>query len=776
MAHAPKAISATTAAAREAAVRLTLEEKAVLTTGASWWTTEPFPHAGIPEIRLSDGPHGLRLQNDERADHLGINDSAPATCFPPAVTLASSWDAELAERVGRALGRECLAHGVHVLLGPGVNIKRSPLCGRNFEYFSEDPFLSGVLGAAWVKGLQAQGVGASLKHFAANNQENGRMSVSSDIDPRTLHEIYLSAFRRVVIEAGPWTVMCAYNRLNGVHSSENRRLLTELLRDTWGYEGVVVSDWGAVVDRARSLAAGLDLEMPSSSGLGPARLVEAVNSGELEEEILDVSAARVAELALKVTAHADPDADYDRDAHHALAHEAATRGAVLLKNDNELLPLDPGADTRIAVLGEFARTPRYQGAGSSKVTPTQLDDALTALALAAPAARIDFAAGFPVDGPRGDVAALREEAVRTARAADVVLLFLGLPPSFESEGYDREHLELPSEQTELLAAVTEANPNTVVILANGGVVRLAGWIDRVPAVLEGWLLGQAGGTATADLLFGSSNPSGRLAETIPLRLADTPAFADWPGERGHARYGEGVFVGYRHYDTRELDVSYPFGHGLSYTTFEYTDLRVTRSGAGLDVTVAITNTGPRAGHEVVQVYTRAIGSQVRRPLRELRAFAAVPLAPAETRDVTLSIARADLAHFDIGAGTWLVEGLDHGVDVGASSRDIRLTATVTIDGDVHADALDADSTVGAWRAHPVGGPAIERLLERMRKTMGAAYPQEGSPRYRMIADMRLSQLAKLPIVPLDFDDVEALLAEVRHESPGASRTELPRRS
>ncbi|WP_393053138.1 beta-glucosidase [Streptomyces sp. LN549] len=769
MTDAPKPISATPGAAQEAAARLTLDEKAALTTGASWWDTESFPHAGIPGIRLSDGPHGLRLQDDERADHLGINGSAPATCFPPAVTLASSWDADLAERVGRALGRECLAHGVHVLLGPGINIKRSPLCGRNFEYFSEDPLLSGVLGTAWVKGLQAQGVGASLKHFAANNQENGRMSVSSDIDPRTLREIYLPAFRRVVTEAQPWTVMCAYNRLNGGHSSENHWLLTDLLRDEWGYEGVVVSDWGAVLDRARSLAAGLDLEMPSSSGLGPARLVDAVNSGELDEKTLDVSTARVAELALKATAHAVPDAYYDRDAHHALAREAATRGAVLLKNDNELLPLDPRADTRIAVLGEFARTPRYQGAGSSEVTPTQLDDALTALALAAPSARIDFAPGFPVDDPEGDVAALQEEAVRTARAADVVLLFLGLPPSFESEGYDRDHLELPSEQTELLAAVTGANPNTVVILANGGVVRLADWIDRVPAVLEGWLLGQAGGTATADLLFGTANPSGRLAETIPLRLTDTPAYADWPGERGHARYGEGIFVGYRHYDTRDLEVSYPFGHGLSYTTFEYTNLRVTQGDAGLDVTVSITNTGPRAGHEVVQAYTRAPGSQIRRPVRELRAFAAVLLAPAETRDVTLHIARSDLAYFDIGADAWLVEGLEYTIEVGASSRDIRVTTSVTIEGDAHADALNADSTVGEWRAHAVGGPAIERLLDRVRKTMGDAYPQEGSPRYRMIAGMRLSQLAKLPIVPLGFDDIEALLAVVRQEPVGSWR-------
>ncbi|MGW5867857.1 glycoside hydrolase family 3 C-terminal domain-containing protein [Streptomyces sp. NPDC055239] len=753
--------TAATETPAQSVARLSLEEKAALTTGATWWTTEAFPHVGIPGFRLSDGPHGLRLQNEDRADHLGINGSAPATCFPPAVTLASTWDTELTERVGRALGRESLAHGVHVLLGPGINIKRSPLCGRNFEYFSEDPLLSGVLGTAWVNGVQSQGVGTSLKHFAANNQEGGRMSVSADIDTRTLREIYLPAFRRVVTEAKPWTVMCAYNRLGGVHSSENHWLLTDLLRGEWGYEGVVVSDWGAVVDRARALAAGLDLEMPSSSGQGPARLIAAIGSGELDEEVLDRSAARVVALARKAAAQASADAGFDVDEHHALAREAAVRGAVLLKNESELLPLNPAAGSRIAVLGEFARTPRYQGAGSSRVTPTRLDDALTALTTAAPDAHIDFAPGFPVDDPGGDVAALRDEAVRVARGADVAVLFLGLPPSFESEGYDRDHIELPVEQTELLAAVTAVNPNTVVVLANGSVVRLSGWIDDVPAVLEGWLLGQAGGSATADLLLGHANPSGRLTETVPLRLADTPAYVDWPGERGHARYGEGLFVGYRHYDARDMAVSYPFGHGLSYTAFSHTDLRVTQDGAGLDVSVTVTNTGPRAGHEVVQVYVGANESQVRRPVRELRAFAAVPLAPAETRDITLRIAREDLAHFDIGADAWLVEGLTYRVDVGASSRDIRLTATVTLEGDPYADTPDADSTVSEWRAHPVGGPAVDRLLERVRETMRDAYPEEGSPRYRMIADMRLSQLAKLPIVPLDFDDVEELLAAVR---------------
>nr|WP_307804736.1 glycoside hydrolase family 3 C-terminal domain-containing protein [Streptomyces sp. VRA16 Mangrove soil] len=765
--------------------RLSTAEKAALTTGADWWRTTALAEAGIPAVRLADGPHGLRLQNDApndahhdapndapndaHHDHLGIGGSAPATCFPPAVTLACTWDSELAERVGGALARECLAHGVQVLLGPGVNIKRSPLCGRNFEYFSEDPLLSGALGAAWVNGLQAQGVGASVKHFAANNQETGRMSVSADIDVRTLREIYLPAFRRVVTEARPWTVMCAYNRVNGIHASQHPWLLTDVLRGEWGYDGVVVSDWGAVVDRVRALAAGLDLEMPSSSGAGPARVVAAVESGELDEETLDRSAARVAALARKAAACTRLDAAFDPAAHHDLAREVAARGAVLLKNDRGVLPLDPSAPQRIAVIGEFARTPRYQGEGSSRVTPTRLDDALTAITDAAPASQVTFAPGFPVDAPETDASPLREEAVRAARTAHVAVLFLGLPPSHEAEGYDRDHLELPPEQTQLLDAVVAANPNTVVVLAGGGVVRLAGWIDDVPAVLACWLSGQAGGSATADLLFGRANPSGRLAETVPLRLADTPAYLAWPGENGHVAYGEGLFVGYRHYDARDLDVSFPFGHGLSYTTFDYADLRTAHDSEGFDVTVAVTNTGERAGHEVVQVYVAAPGSRVRRPVRELKGFATVRLAPGQTRDVTVRITRADLAYFDTAADAWLVEGLDHRIDVGASSRDIRLTTTVAVEGDDRTALPDAESTLAEWLAHPVGGPAVEVLLSRVRAAMGEAYPEEGSSRHRMVAGLRLSQLAQLPVVPLGHDDVRELVEAVRSAAGAGGR-------
>ncbi|WP_157250285.1 glycoside hydrolase family 3 C-terminal domain-containing protein [Nonomuraea typhae] len=737
---------------------LSLDDKAALTSGASWWHTVALPEAGIPAIHMSDGPHGLRTQDDQAADHLGLNQSAPATCFPPAVTLASTWDTALAERVGAALGREARAHGVHVLLGPGVNIKRSPLCGRNFEYFSEDPLLSGVLGVSWVNGLQGQGVGASVKHYAANNQETRRMTVSADVDLRTLREIYLPAFRRVITQADPWTVMCSYNRLNGVHASQNHWLLTEVLRGEWGYTGLVVSDWGAVVDRVKALAAGLDLEMPSSQGAGPARVAAAVRAGDLDEQALERSVARIVGLARKATT--DPAATYDRDEHHALAREVAARGAVLLKNDGDLLPLDATAPQRIAVLGEFARTPRYQGAGSSTVNPTRLDDALSAIVAAAPSATVTFAPGFGVDDPHADAAALREEAVRQAVAADVVLLFLGLPPSYESEGYDREHLELPAEQTALLAEVLAANPRVAVILANGGVVRLSGWIHEAPAVLEGWLGGQAGGSATADLLFGVANPSGKLTETIPVRLADTPAHLTWPGDNDHAVYGEGLFVGYRYYDAREMDVTFPFGHGLSYTRFAYSGLRTAAGPDGVDVTVTIANTGSRTGHEVVQVYLGAPGSRVRRAVRELKGFAAVRLEPGQSRAVTIRIPRDDLAYFDLATGSWLVEELDYHVEAGASSRDIRLSATVRVTGDPREPALSADATLAEWLDHPVGGPLITDLLARVRDLVGDVYPEPGSARERGITSMRLSQLVQLPGVPVSQQDLEELMARL----------------
>ena len=740
------------------ASELTTEEKASLTSGASFWETEAVERAGIPSMYLTDGPHGVRKQA-QGGDHLGIGDSVPATCFPPAVALGSSWDAELLERVGAALGEEAKAEGVGVLLGPGINIKRSPLCGRNFEYLSEDPIVSGRLGAALVRGLQSQGVGASLKHFAANNQETDRLRVSADVDERPLREIYLRGFQHVVENAQPWTVMCSYNRINGVYASEDPWLLTSVLRDEWGFDGLVVSDWGAVNDRVSALVAGLDLEMPSTSGATDAQLVAAVRDGSLDEAVLDRAADRVVALVEKALAGADPDATYDVDAHHALAREVAGRSVVLLKNDG-ILPLAADAGRRIAVVGEFARTPRYQGAGSSQIVPTRLDTALDEIRALAGDATVDFAAGYALgDGADGDAVALTAEAVSLAADADDVLVFLGLPAEDESEGFDREHIELPSAQTALLEAVIAANPRVTVVLSNGGVVRVSGWADRVPAIVEGWLLGQAGGGAIADVLFGVVNPSGRLAETIPLRLEDTASYLNFPGEKGHVRYGEGLFVGYRDADARDAAVGFPYGHGLSYTTFAYGPVSATATeDGGIRVSVDVTNTGGRDGREVVQVYVSLPGSRVQRPVRELKGFAVVPLAAGETATATVDIPAGDLAYFDTELDGWVVEGGDYVVSVGASSRDLRGTATVALAGDGTRAPLTVDSTLGEWLSHPVGGPILQGALAQSAEAAGMGAMLADPSLRRMAESIPLVRAAAFPGSPVTREQLDQLVA------------------
>ncbi|WP_255027184.1 glycoside hydrolase family 3 C-terminal domain-containing protein [Rhodococcus sp. GA1] len=713
----------------EIVARLTVEERASLTSGLDFWHTEPVARENIPSIMLTDGPHGVRKQTAE-GDHLGLHSSVPATCFPPAVALGCSFDPELLERVGAALGAEARALQVGVLLGPGINIKRSPLCGRNFEYLSEDPLLSGVLGAALVHGMQSQGVGASLKHFAANNQETDRMRVSADVDPRPLREIYLRAFERVVRDAQPWTVMCSYNRINGVYSSRNPWLLTDVLRGEWGFEGLVVSDWGAVDDRVASLAAGLDLEMPSTGGRTDAEIVAAVRAGTVDESVLDTAAARVIELVQKAVAASDPGATFDADAHHALAREVAAQSIVLLRNENDLLPL--ATDANIAVIGELARTPRYQGAGSSRIEPTRLDNALDEIRSLS-GRDVPFAAGYALDG--SDSPALVDEAVERAADADIAVVFLGVPAELESEGFDRDDLELPQRQTALLDAVLTANPKVVVVLSNGGVVRLSGFADRVPAIVEGWLLGQAGGGAVADVLYGHVNPSGRLAETVPIRLEDTPAHTNFPGEHGHVRYGEGLFVGYRSYDARRLDVSFPFGHGLSYTTFEYSDAAVESDG-DLTVQVTVTNTGGRAGAEVVQVYAGAPGSSVARAPRELKGFTKVRLDSGESQRVAVSIRRDDLAYWDTRVDSWVVEGGTYSIDIGASSRDIRQTLTVDVTGDAVRIPLTMESSLGELFQNPA---AAEIVLQAFGSLGGEVGVDESV--LKMAASMPLGRLA-----------------------------------
>ncbi|MYH16300.1 MAG: glycosyl hydrolase [Gammaproteobacteria bacterium] len=657
---------------------MSLEEKAAFCSGRDFWHMEANERLGLASIMLTDGPHGLRKQMGD-TDHVGIGNSVPATCFPTACALASSWDRDLLREVGVALGEQCAAENVAVLLGPGMNIKRHPLCGRNFEYFSEDPLVSGELAAALIEGIQSQGVGACVKHFAVNNQEQGRMFVDAIVDERTLREIYLRGFEIAVRKAQPWTVMCAYNRLNGVYCSEHDWLLNQVLRGDWGFAGAVVTDWGAANDRVRGIAAGLDLEMPASGGVNDRRLVAAVRDGRLPEADLDRAVTRNLSLALLGGELPKQRVAMDQDAHHALARRAAGECAVLLKNEGALLPLAPPA--RIAVIGAFAKQPRYQGAGSSQVNPTRLDCAFDAIAATVgDGASLDYAPGYDPKHSEPD-AALVAEAAAAAAEAEVAVVFAGLPGSYESEGFDRSHMALPEQHDWLVAAVCEANPNTVVVLSNGAPVAMP-WVAAPKAILEGYLAGQGGGAAMADVLFGRVNPSGKLAETFPLQQADVPADRWFPGTGRQVHYREGLHVGYRYFDTAAAPVLFPFGHGLSYTRFEYGDLELSADafaqGGELAVSFALTNSGGLAGSEVVQLYAHAAQSSVHRPEQELRAFTKVALAPGETRRVTLTLDDAAFAIYDTDAGKWIVEAGEFEIRLGASSRDIRLRTRLKV--------------------------------------------------------------------------------------------------
>jgi len=707
-------------------MELTRAEKVALVTGGGFWSTAAIERAGIPSVLIVDGPHGLRKQ-ENGGDHLGLGESVPATCFPPAAGLASSFNVDLVERVGRALGDEARAENVAVLLGPGVNIKRSPLCGRNFEYFSEDPHVSGELGAAWVRGIQSRGVGASLKHFAANNQETNRMTVSAEVDERTLREIYLPAFETIVKREQPWTVMCSYNRVNGVFAAESRWLLTEVLRGEWGFDGLVVSDWGAVDDRLAALDAGLDLEMPGPQASSATTLLAGADPQRLDE-----SAARVVALARRASSQTD---GYNEELHHRLAREAATESIVLLRNENGVLPLRP--DQSIAVIGEFARSPRFQGAGSSQVEPTRVESALDALAARA---RVTFAPGYT------DIAS----AVELAATSDVALLFVGLPEGDESEGYDRLHLDLPTAHVELIAAVAAVNPRTVVVLTNGGVVSLEPWHDSVAAIVETWLLGQAGGGAIADVLLGAANPSGRLAETIPLRVQDNPSYLNFPGENDVVRYGEGVFVGYRYYESATVPVRYPFGYGLSYTTFAYSDLEMDATGA----TLRVTNTGDRAGAEVVQLYVAAPAGPARTPVRELRGFAKVHLEPGETATVRIPLDDRAFSYWDVATHAFQIAGGEYEVQVARSAHDVELRATVRRAASVRAAPLGLESRVTEWLSHPFTGPIFRKVAAGTSDDL----VEGGTSVLEMVGSMPMRRLLRIPGVPITERQLKVLAA------------------
>ena len=695
---------------------LSLDEKLSLLSGAGFWETVSLPPHGIRSLVLADGPHGVRRPAGHGGG-TGLGDSVPATCFPAECATACSWDRSLLSELGTAVAQEARAQGVDILLGPGLNIKRTPLCGRNFEYFSEDPLLAGELGAAWTAAVQAEGVGASPKHFAANNQEADRMRVDAVVDQRTLHEIYLRAFETVVRTAGPWTVMAAYNKVNGLHAAENPWLLGTVLRDTWGYEGVVVSDWGAVTDRAAALTAGLDLEMPSSGGLGTQELAAGLDAGTVTEDQINQSVERILALVRRASVQPGTAAGAGGEAanyaaHHELARRAAAASMVLLQNDGGILPLSPAGT--LAVIGELARTPRYQGSGSSRVNPVQLVTPLDALQEQVPGLLFEPGYALSPDSPWAGED-LVETAAAAAAAADTAVVFLGLPDAAESEGFDRTTLDLPDSQLELLTAVTEANPRTVVVLSNGGVVT-TGWAAAVPAVLEAWLPGEAGGSALADVLLGREEPGGRLAETVPLRLADTPAYGNYPGEGGTVRYGERILVGYRWYDTRGMEVAYPFGHGYSYTTFEYSDLEIRTVGAGADqyiqAALTLTNTGGRSGSEVVQLYSGAPGEddggpqRPLRPRRELRGFEKVRLEPGEARRVEFQLDVRALSRYEPATGSWVADAGEYRLEVGASSRDIRLAGVAALDGTVPPPALGIGSSLEEWLADPDAAAAL----------------------------------------------------------------------
>lgn len=705
--------------AKELVKQMTLEEKAGLCSGHDFWHLKSVERLGLNRIMVTDGPHGLRKQAED-ADHLGINNSIPATCFPTACTTACSFDRELMFEIGKAIGEECQQEKVSVILGPGVNIKRSPLCGRNFEYVSEDPYVSGQIASALISGVQSQGVGTSLKHFAANNQEKGRMISNSVVDERALREIYLAGFEEAVKSAQPWTVMCSYNLLNGTYASENKTLLTDILRSEWGFEGLVVTDWGATSDRVKGVEAGLDLEMPSSNGINDALIVKAVQEGKLSVEALDKIVERVVELILKAQENQKADFVYDKAAHHNLAVKAAEQSAVLLKNEEEILPA--ALENHILVVGAFAKNPRYQGAGSSKINPTQLDNAFDAIK--ALGGKVEYAEGYCLNDHSIHEDMIKE-ACKAAEGKEKVFIFAGLPDEYESEGFDRTNLDMPESHNKLIEEVAKVNENVVVVLLCGAPIVMP-WADKVKGILLAYLGGQGAGTACANLLYGKVNPSGKLAETFPVGLEENPSFNYFPGGTRSVEYRESIFVGYRYYDKVKKAVAYPFGYGLSYTEFEYSDLKVIGENYDLKVEVTVTNTGKIPGAEVVQLYVAKKDSSIFRAEKEIKGFEKVFLAPGESKQVVFKLNSRSFAYYNAAISNWAVEEGAYEVKIGASSRDIRLSSSVEIQGD-GAEAKLAYLKESA----PVYFNLPQGSLEVSEKEFEALYGRELPPSERV---------------------------------------------
>lgn len=748
---------------KELVSKMTLEEKAAMCSGADFWHTEAVERLGIPASMVSDGPHGLRKQ-DDKADHLGVNESIKAVCFPAGCGTAASFNRELLKEMGEALGNECQAEGVSVILGPAVNIKRSPLCGRNFEYYSEDPCLATEIAGALIHGVQSKNVGTSIKHFLANNQETRRLSSDSRVDERTLHEIYLAAFEGAVTKEKPWTVMCSYNRINGTYAAENHKYLTEVLRDQWKFDGYVMSDWGAVNNRVADLKAGLDLEMPASGGTNDQLIVRAVQSGALEESVVDKAVERILNIVFRYEEHRDKTAVFDRDKDHELARKVAQETIVLLKNEG-VLPLEE--KKQIAFIGKYVKKPRYQGGGSSHINSHKVTAAWDVIK---DMPNVSYAQGFVDDKDQTDEAML-EEAVQTAAKADVAVIFAGLPDSFESEGYDRTHMRMPDCQNELIAKVAAVQPNTIVVLHNGSPVEMP-WADQVKGIVEAYLGGQAVGGAVCDILFGKVNPSGRLPETFPKKLEDNPSYLSYIGEGDMVEYREGIFVGYRYYDKKKMDVLFPFGYGLSYTAFDYSNLRVDKKKFKdtdtVTVTVDVTNTGKMAGKEVVQLYVADKESTVIRPEKELRDFAKVELMPGETKTVSFTLGKRAFAYYNTTIHDWHVETGEFVIQIGRSSRDIVLQETVTVESTVKIPFVyTTDTTLGDVMKNPKAYEIVKSLFEKSMFDTDSAEERGEASSEAISDDMNEAMLIYTPLRgPVSFggevsmEDIQKLVDQM----------------
>lgn len=753
---------------KQTVAQMTLEEKAGLLSGFDFWHTKPVERLGVKSCMVSDGPHGLRKQDDS-ADHIGINDAIQAVCFPAGCATAASFDRDLLQTIGEAVGDACQHEKVSVVLGPAVNIKRSPLCGRNFEYFSEDPYLAGEVATSFISGVQSRNIGTSIKHFACNSQEHRRMSSDSVVDERTLREIYLPAFEAAIKRAQPWTVMCSYNLINGTYACENHWLLTELLRDEWGFTGYVMSDWGATDDRIASVAAGLDLEMPASYGENDRRIVKAVKEGRLDEKLVDLCCERILTVNQRYLDHMAPLTPWDKQAQHELARKLAAECMVLLKNRNAVLPISKSE--KVAIIGQFAKQPRFQGGGSSHINSFQTTSAWDVLGKWS---NVTYADGYDMDQDAPDERLLAE-AEAAARNASVAVVFAGLPDSFESEGYDRTHMRMPNCMETLIERVAAANPNTVVVLYNGSPIEMP-WVEKVPAILEAYLGGQAVGAATVDVLFGDKNPCGRLPESFPLHLEDNPSYVWYGGEKNIVEYREGVFVGYRWYDKKNMPVLFPFGYGLSYTTFQYQNLALSTDRMMdtdiLTVTVDVTNTGSVAGKEVVQLYVADRESTVIRPVRELKAFEKVELAPGETATVVFKLDKRAFAYWNTNLHDWHVETGVFGIQIGKSSRDIVLEKDVEIISSVAIpEKITLNSIFMDLKKIPKAMEIIQPLIDEMTATFANHGEDAGEVAESAVTkDMMMAMIDYTPIRSMlsfgsgqfGYDQLVSIVEQLNH--------------